>query len=273
MNLRLLNTLITAGLSTIWAHNAMAQSANELDLTIRVLDENESPGELINRIKLPPPDYFNREFSVPSLQSPDVSETAADDALVMTEESEQTGVDSIRERISIDGIGTASAGNPDDQQASPVSAILPESVVNILDQDIPLQQSLKEDLQPVVEAVGGIVVDTAGATVDSLTGNTFDTAIDTDTGAIVDVTTDTATDVTDDVSDLLGDSMELDNPPQVDSSLEADALIKTDLDSGMVDDAADVNFPELTDQAQESVGDSADLTDSVEQLTDSILNQ
>jgi hypothetical protein len=252
MNFRLLNTFLAAGLSTMISSQGQAQSATDLELTIRVLGENEDPGELINQITLPAPDYFSREFSNPGITDPDLSQSVAEQVQLAGEETEQSGVDAIRESVSIDGLDIASGQNPDGPLPDSGRTILPDAVVNIIDEDLPLRQSLEDDLIPVVDISGASAA--------------LNATVNTDTEAIVDVTAETLPDAAVDVSELLDSPMDTDNAMQIDSVLggNADISSATELDVETVNGLDTVE--EMTLAPEES------LSDGVEQLTDSLLN-
>jgi hypothetical protein len=253
MNFRLLNTFLAAGLSTMISSQGQAQSATDLELTIRVLGENEDPGELINQITLPAPDYFSREFSNRGSTDPDLSQSITEQVQLASEETEQTGVDLIREGVSIDGLDIASGQNPDGPLPDSDGTILPDSVVNIIDQDLPLRQSFEDELAPVLNISGA--------------NTTLDATMNTGTEAIVDVTAETLPDAAVDVSELLDSSMNTDNATQIDSVLggSADFSGTTEFDVETVNGLDSIEEMSLTPEES--------ISDGVEQLTDSLLNQ
>jgi hypothetical protein len=260
MNFRLFNTLLGASLTAIISSQTQAQSATDLELTIRVLGEDENPGELIKQIRMPPPDYFSREFSNPDITAPGPGQTIAEQAQLATEEAEQTAVDSIRERISIDGLDATSGENPDSPQPDTGAATLPGTVVNILDQDLPLRQSLEDDLAPLVDISGA-------ADAVSLPGSqALEATVNTGTEAIVDVTAEPMPNTAVDVSELLDSSLETDNRPQLDSLPGGN----TDFSGAAGLDVETVNDLESIEDMNLAPNES--ITDGVEQLTDSLLN-
>ena len=149
---------------------------DELDITISVIKEGETPTGFINRLQLPDFEPLNATVSSPQEIQDDDIQTEIDTASALADDTGLILTDRIVEAISIDGT-TAVGGNIDvdiDADSVPVIAI-PGEIVDILRPDLPLQDSLQDTL----DDVDGVFRDLtpSSGTVNTLT----DTVVEIDT--------------------------------------------------------------------------------------------
>jgi hypothetical protein len=157
--------------------HVVAQSSPELEITMQVIEAGQRPAGLIQRIELPPPDFFLQEeieFSNTELLQEAVQVEAND----LQETVNDIVADSVRDTISINGIDAGNlatpeisipdidlpdTGTPDLEAPIPETLVdtLPGDIVDILDEDLPLQNTLEETLTDVTgqapELVDGII--------------------------------------------------------------------------------------------------------------------
>lgn len=255
---------------------AHAQSAQELDLTMQVIREGEVPAGLINRIELPPPEFFDALQNSPELSDTDPVNTATDDTVEISSEIEDRGADVVRETISIDG--TVDADNDSDG----VINVLPETITDILDDTLPLDNPLDsiddtvglpvDDIVDVFDDPADDVIDTAGDVIDTA-GDVVDGVTDTVgdvSGTVADTTEDAAgnaADTVDDVADTLNDSV---------SDITDDSGDLSDV-SNLVDSLGEDNLDLIDEIEPESVSDELEdviqpdpTEDLIEDVTDGL---
>lgn len=174
---------------------AQSPALDELDITISVMEEGETPAGFVNRLVLPSLDSLGGVQSNTSVTAQEeVAVEIVESITEIAEVATAVGADSVREIISIDGTGNVTAGGG---VGADVNALipLPENIVDILNPALPLGNSLQDSLDQVGGGVGTVVdgVSTTGTVVDGLgqslplTSDVFaDAALDTQLNAIVD---------------------------------------------------------------------------------------
>lgn len=192
--------------------HVVAQSSPELEITMQVIEAGQRPAGLIQRIELPPPDFFLQEeigFSNTELLQEAVQVEAND----LQETVNDIVADSVRDTISINGIDAGNpatpeigipdidlpdTGTPDLEAPIPETLVdtLPGDIVDILDDDLPLQNTLEETLTDVTGQAPELV---DGITSSSLTLPDSDTSLTEQ----LDVTVDSPTI---DIVDVVGDA-------------------------------------------------------------------
>tara|TARA_R110001599_G_scaffold116996_1_gene285000 strand:+ start:729 stop:1415 length:687 start_codon:yes stop_codon:yes gene_type:complete len=155
----------------IWAfcNSALAQqqTSPELDITISVIEEGETPAGFVNRLELPTLSSLNAvSTSTSNAPELEVVEEIESDVNEIVDVATEIGADNVRETISIDGTTNVSVGGGVnvDLGGNPVIS-LPSNIVDILDPASPLQNTL----QDTVDQIGG-VIDTVVPSVDSTSG-------------------------------------------------------------------------------------------------------
>lgn len=215
----------------------LSQSVPELDITITVLEEGQTPAGFIQQLELPPVEIFGagQAEATSSIGVDDQAVPAASgqaalqlDAEIadLTEAATDTIANTLRETISIDGTATL---------ATESATLIPAAIVDVLDAELPLEDSLETVLNPDLDGIvnnlpplddisgglgdimdnlgGGIVTgvdDVAGAVddvIDNVTGGVGD-VVGGVTGGVGDVVggvTDGVGDVVGGVTDGVGD--------------------------------------------------------------------
>lgn len=247
---------------------AHAQSAQELDLTMQVIREGEVPAGLINRIELPPPEFFDALQNSPELSDTDPVNTVADDTVEISSEIEDRGADVVRETISIDG--TVDTDNDSDG----VTDALPETITDILDDTLPLDNPLDviddtvglpvDDIVDVFDDSADDLIDTVGDVADGATDTVGDVTgtvtgtIENSTGAATDSVDDVADTVSDSVSGITDSSNDLQDVSNLVDGLENDNLDLLDEiePESLGDDLEDVVDPTATEDLIEDVTDN-----------------
>jgi|GEM_PF-2558364 len=174
---------------------AQQQVSPELDITISVIEEGETPAGFVNRLVLPPLSSLNgvqtNLSSTLSVQTTEIIESDANDLInVVTE----IGTDNIRETISIDGTTNVSANGDINVDAGGNAVIsLPGNIVDILSPTSPLQNTLQETVDQANGVLGTVVdgISPNGAIVDSLSPVVRSTEIDVVTSVVTDTVVDT----------------------------------------------------------------------------------
>jgi hypothetical protein len=139
--------------SLLGSGSAFAQSAAELDLTISVIQEGETPAGFINRLELP---SLDTALNVRRSAQAQVIEDTVVDAITVSDNATQVASDTIREIISVDGTvaGSVSGTNGGlDINGNAGIGILPPAIVDILDPALPLTDTLTDSLGNI----GGVV--------------------------------------------------------------------------------------------------------------------
>lgn len=173
---------------------AQQQASQELDLTITVLQEGETPSGFLNRLVLPPLDFLSSVqapiSSTPQLETVEVIEN---DVTEIVDVATEIGADSIRETISIDGTTNVTVGGDVNVDLGGNSVIsLPENIVDILSPSSPLQNTL----QDTVDELGGVLdpvvnsVDPTANIVDSLSPTLPTPELDVVSDVVVDTPVD-----------------------------------------------------------------------------------
>lgn len=209
----------------IWAfcNSALAQqqTSPELDITISVIEEGETPAGFVNRLELPSLSTLN---SVPTTlsntQQLNVVEEIESDVNEIVDVATEIGADNVRETISIDGTTNVSVGGGVNVDLGGNSVIsLPSNIVDILDPASPLQNTL----QDTVDQVGGVIdtvvqsVDPTSGIVDSLSPPIPSPELEVVTDAIVDTQVDT---ILDTQTDTIVDSLEPASSSNLDSAVQ-----------------------------------------------------
>lgn len=172
----------------LWAfcNSALAQQqvSEELDITISVIEEGETPTGFINRLALPSLETLNGTPTTltrtPQIDSVD---DITSDVSEIVDVATSIGTDTIRETISIDGTTNVNV----EIGGSPVIA-LPGNIVDILDPASPLQNTLQDTVDQVSGVLDGS--NPTGGIVDSLSPTLptagLDAVVNTQLDAIVD---------------------------------------------------------------------------------------
>ncbi len=143
---------------------AQAVVENELDITIRVMEENETPVGFINRLPLPDFDSLNSAVVPPqTIQDSDI-QIEIDAATTLADDTSLILTDRIVEAVSIDGTTAV------DDALDPVVEI-PGEIVDVLNPDLPLQDSLQDTLD-IVDSLS--TQDDGIGTVNSLTDSVIE---------------------------------------------------------------------------------------------------
>lgn len=166
----------------LWAfcNSALAQQqvSEELDITISVIEQGETPAGFVNRLALPSLETLNSTqatlSSTPQIESVD---DITSDVNEIVDVATSIGTDTIRETISIDGTTNVNV----EVGGSPVIS-LPGNIVDILDPASPLQNTLQDTADQVTGIVDSLspTLPTAGLDVAS------DAVANTQLDAIVD---------------------------------------------------------------------------------------
>lgn len=228
--------MFTLGLG-ISSQLAMAQD-DELDITIRVIGEDEDPSAFVQRIELPPPENFDvtdvsGDTDVDESRSgEEVADQVSDEIGESAEESTATAINATLDSISISGAKARESDEPDRN--------LPGQVVDVLDEDLPLNDDLTDDVDEATGEIVDVIEDNAGElddVIDNVAENTGDAVDD-----ITDNVGDTVDDVTGNVDDTTGD-------------ITSDTVDSTTDVVDTLDDTSD-----STDVVTDTVGDSTDAT-------------
>lgn len=166
----------------LWAfcNSALAQQqvSSELDITISVIEQGETPTGFINRLALPSLETLNNTPATVTntLQIESVDDITSD-VNEIVDVATSIGTDTIRETISIDGTTNV---NVEVGGGSVIS--LPGNIVDILDPASPLQNTLQDTADQVTGIVDSLspTLPTAGLDVAS------DAVANTQLDAIVD---------------------------------------------------------------------------------------
>ena len=249
------------GLSVI--SPAAFSQENELDITIRVMNENEQPSEFVQRLELPPPENFDLsaqdEPSVTITLEEEI-DSASEDITSTANASEEITVNTIIDNISIDGAVA--------QESVDNAGNLPGQIVNILDDELPLN----DDLTDTVDDATGEIVDVTdglGDLAGGITGDPGDTGndivdnVEDTTGGVTDAVDDATGDITGDVGDST-DDISGDVTDTVDDTTG-------DIPDGIGDSTDDVSGDvagTVDDAVNDSVGDIGESADGVEQSLD-----
>lgn len=168
----------------------LAQAAAELDITITVLEEGQTPAGFIQQLELPPADFFaTGAFEATTGIDADGSEAATAAAELNAEVADLTGAatetlnNAVRETISIDGTAALS---------TETATLVPNTIVDVLDTELPLVDSLEtvldaglddvtDNLPPLDDVTGGV-----GNVIDNVTGGTGGAGVLPDLPGIVD---------------------------------------------------------------------------------------
>lgn len=237
---------------------------NELDITIRVMNENEQPDEFVQRLELPPPDSFGislQNENSGSLTLDDEVSNTGDEITAAADASEQVSINTIIDNISINGAGSDDTeGNTDN---------LPQQVVDILDENLPLNTDLTDTLDETTGEIVDVINDLPG-------GDITDDVID-------DLPVDLGDDVVDSVDDVSGGIVDvvedIDSP--ADGIEDTVGELNDDLNSGLDSDlgneiANDLNGAGSADElplALDDIGNTPvdeDTLDIPESLTDGL---
>lgn len=239
-----------------------AQPADELDMTITVMEPGETPSGLVNRIELPPVDALSAsETAVQQEMALDVlpEDEVSDDAAALADDASDVATDAVRETLSIDGLPDPDA--PGDDR-------IPAPVVDVLDSEVPLPARSGDVLDSVDDIVDSDnvpdevddVVDTVDDTTDTVdeTTDAVDDVVDDATGDTGDVTDDivdniddTAGDADDVVDDVVDDTGGVTTEEMVADDLATDDLEPSpsvdDIESDTLDDSVDDVSDDLPD--------------------------
>lgn len=242
---------------SVFSPAALAQD-DELDITIRVMNENEQPAGFVRRLELPSPESLGiparEESAIDAEIDNDVTATGAD-IIDTINASEEVVVNTVIDNISIDG---ASADATLDNAGN-----LPNQVVDILDDDLPLNDDLADAVDDTTgeivdvtnDILGSDPVDVAagigGDTVDDITDDAV--AVGEDVSGSVD---DTAGDIVDAVGDATGDTVDDIEDPAADVEGTLDTVndtgtLASDLDA--LNDSLDSDTTELPASLSDSL--------------------
>jgi hypothetical protein len=134
---------------------AQAQAQPELDITITVLEEGESPAGFIQQLALPPAEFFGNDEETTTavdVGTDDIGAEVAGDAAADVAEvagaATETVTNTVSETISIDGTAAAVAE----------SGLVPAAIVEVLDENLPLVNSLEDVINETAEGLvnGGL---------------------------------------------------------------------------------------------------------------------
>ncbi|MDP2142474.1 MAG: hypothetical protein Q8L20_16850 [Gammaproteobacteria bacterium] len=195
------------------SNTVLAQAANELDLTISVIQAGETPNGFINRLALPTLDALVDADAVTQTQAEVIAE-AVTETVRISDNASQVATDRIREIISVDGVGVGGGvgGGAGGGVGGGVGGGIgggtgvgigvggiPPAVVDILNPNLPLGDTLTQTsdrLDGVVDNLPGNAPDvgsivgggvSAGGVLNNLTiDSAVDSAINANADAIVD---------------------------------------------------------------------------------------
>ncbi len=273
------------------SHTALAQPAPELDITMQVLGDGQTPAGLINRLELPPPEFFNPTEVISELPESEPDDAIVEQATTASGDVEQTVTDSVRESLSIDGVN-----NDEATTDGSINVNIPATVNNLIDDTLPLQESLQDSLDntlnnPLDGTVGDALDDTLDSdvindtveetteTVDDIVDNLGDTTADTvdsvtdSVDDVLDATTDTVADSSNDLLDgttsTVSDTVELNDlseelPEQLQ---QPESVLEDSLDSDLLEDP--VESP-VQDIEAEALSPDGALDDTLNDLNDSL---
>lgn len=164
---KLLHLLISTASCAVICGSAQAQQSADLDITIQVIEQGESPAGFINRLAIPSMEMLIEQSNTGAAQIQiDAIEQMLDVTTELANDTTQVANDSVREIISIDGVVNVVV-DPDTDTGNPV---LPPAIVDILDPALPLVEPIVDVVDQVGDIVGGLptlpLVD--GGIVDSL---------------------------------------------------------------------------------------------------------
>jgi hypothetical protein len=142
--------------SALIATGAWGQTSKELDITMSIVDENDSPSVVINRIALPPASTYLAPTLVPGLPGSTAS-AAGDDLDSLQNTLQQTNdkiLDSASEVISGSINDAISSGQIQDIPGDIIDNLPDDSLDDLLslpDDDVPLIDDLIDDLSDLPE--------------------------------------------------------------------------------------------------------------------------
>ncbi len=240
-------TFFMTGLS----QHVVAQSSPELEITMQVMEAGQHPAGLIQRIELPPPDFFLQEEVAIS-----TAEVLQDTVLVESNDLQETVseivADQVRDTISIDGTVTT---DPDISLPEQIVNELPNDIVDILDDDLPLQNTLEETLTELNDQTPDLVdgiLSTApvSADIDNTLVQDIDTSLMQDVETNLNGTTTDIVDVFNDTnSDLLSDDIQ---------SLGSDVNDSVNTILETVDEEVIQSTQDVTDETSDTVQEIID---------------
>ena len=248
--LRKFNKLITIAF-VFAAQTGLAQSSPELDITLQVLRDSQSPQGTVNQLELPPPEFFTPNTVISDSQENliieetiDQNGDAADDAEILATDNEPDT--DVAQSVTRDD-------SPGDGDSA--TAVVNSSVEDVVSLPEPRQTNLQETLDSVTSD-----------TIPAVNNNALDSTTDTVTG-IVDnlgsLPTDSVGDVTDSVNDVL------DTTTDAVSGISGTADAVLDNTSNAVEDSAG-NLDNLTDTLTDSTTGIVEDSDIVDGLGDQL---
>jgi ABC-type antimicrobial peptide transport system permease subunit len=236
---------------------AVFSQDNELDITIRVMNENEQPSDFVQRLELPSPETFGITTQSETNNSLTLEEEISgisDDITGTANASEEISINTIIDNISINGAGAeATVDNANN---------LPDQVVDILDENLPLNIDLSDRIDETTGEIVDVTDDIDVGGVDDLTGEISEELgdvsnnVDDTTGDIADEAVENTDDMTGDIVDTVDD---LDSP--------ADSMDDTLGETGETGDLT-TDLDELSQPLDEPIAD--DNLDIPQELTNGL---
>lgn len=229
--------------------NVYAQPADELDITITVMQEGETPEGFVNRIELPPLDTLSDDQTGVQAEVSDIDplpvesiQDTIDSIADLADEAAEVVTDAIREVISIDGTTGATVD------------VLPPGIGDLLPPDLPLQDSLQDVLDEVLDdVVDEVVDDLVDEIVDDIVDDVVEDLVDDAVDDVSDVVDDIVDNITDDAVDDLVDDLVDDTVGGVTDDIVDDVTGDATVDA-LMDDLVGDDVQE-TDDLLDDIGD------------------
>lgn len=188
---------------------ATAQQTTELDLTISVMQDGETPAGFVNRLRMPPLEAIIDSQAVAQAQA-EVIVGTVEEVVTISDNASQVATDTIREIISVDGtggrgvgvgvgggVGSGGIGSDAGVGVGAGLGAVPPAIVDILEPQLPLNETITETadrLNSVVDNLPGLPGNAQG--LGSVTGGgtgggvMSNAMIDSDVNAAADVIVD-----------------------------------------------------------------------------------